>query len=197
MAARNTTQGKPATAHGAMTIQRFYGVRGAAWIITARGRKERRQRDLVTADKQDERCSHRRSRHHGGAARAFPSNTLLNGHDVAAQSFNRGLVRLRSGPNGHVHGRLLAQRGQQNDADHVAKTPFETIPIHSGVLMPRYNDTNARRVKGGSEDPHIEMHGPDTLPLANDGLYVEASRQPVATRISEPVVTRLRTCSEV
>lgn len=63
--------------------------------------------------------------------------------------------------------------------------------------MSRHDDPDARRAKRGGDYPDIEMRGPESLPLSNDGLYVEASRQPVATRKTKSVAMRLRTCSEV
>jgi hypothetical protein len=54
MAARNATQGKPATAHGAVALERLDGVRGATWIITARSGEQWRQRHLIAANEQDE-----------------------------------------------------------------------------------------------------------------------------------------------
>jgi hypothetical protein len=63
------------------------------------------------------------------------------------------------------------------------------------VLMTRHHNSDPRTAERGSEDPDIEMDGPKSLPLSNDGLYVEAPRQPVATRETKAVVTRLRTCS--
>jgi hypothetical protein len=38
------------------------------------------------------------------------------------------------------------------------------------VLVKRHHDPNTRIVERGSEDAHIEVHGPDSLPLSNDGL---------------------------
>jgi hypothetical protein len=46
----------------------------------------------------------------------------------------------------------------------------------------------------GSEGSDVEMHGPNSLPLSNDSLQVEAPRQSVATRKSEALIRRLRTC---
>ena len=61
MAPRDTAQGKPATAHRAMSFECLDGVRGAAWIITARGGQQRRERHLVAAHEQDENGAHDRT----------------------------------------------------------------------------------------------------------------------------------------
>lgn len=87
-----------------------------------------------------------------------------------------------------------AKHRQQLQANELAKAPLEAVAIDGGVLVTRHDDPDAGNAKRGSEDPDIEMYGPDSLPLSNDGLYVEAPRQPVATRKIEAVVTRLRTC---
>jgi hypothetical protein len=205
VATRNTTQGKPATTYGAVSFDRFDGVRGTAWIITARGRQERRERDLIAADQENEGGSHAPSRlnriadaltlHFTGAAATREAG--LNRVYVVAQPFRRRLVRFLSRANRDIHRRLRAQRGQELDTHDLTKPALEPVPIDSGMLMPRHDDPDTRRAKSGGDDPDIEMRGPNSLPLSNDGLYIEASRQPVATRKTKSVAMRLRTCSEV
>jgi hypothetical protein len=63
------------------------------------------------------------------------------------------------------------------------------------MLVFGHHNANPRSAERGSEDSDIEMHGPNSLPLSNDGLYLGAARQPVVTRKTEVLVTRLRTCS--
>jgi hypothetical protein len=58
MAARDATHGKPATAQRAVALERLNGIRGAAWIITARGGQEWRERYLVPAHEQNEHGAH-------------------------------------------------------------------------------------------------------------------------------------------
>lgn len=205
MATRNTTQGKPTTTYGAMSFDRFDGVRGTAWIITARGRQERRERDLVAADQENEDGSHASSRlpriAHAPAmcfSRAGAAGEAgLNRVYVVAQPFRWRAVRFVSRPNRNVHWRLVPQRRQQLDTHDFTKPPFEPISIDRGMLMPRHDDSYTRRGERGGDYPDIEMRGPNSLPLSYDGLYVEASRQPVATRKTKSVAMRLRTCSEV
>ena len=66
--------------------------------------------------------------------------------------------------------------------------------VDRGVLVTRHDDPNARNAKRGSQNPDIEIRGPNSLPLSNDSLYVEAPRQAMLSRKTEAVVTRLRTC---
>jgi hypothetical protein len=64
------------------------------------------------------------------------------------------------------------------------------------VLVTRHDNPDSRRAERGSEDPDIEMCGPNSLPLSNDGLNVGTPRQLVATRKTKTVVRPRRTCSE-
>jgi hypothetical protein len=65
------------------------------------------------------------------------------------------------------------------------------------VLMTRHDDADAWTCERGSEDSHVEMRSPNSLPLANYRLDVFAPRQSIATRKSKAAVRRLRTCSGV
>ncbi len=56
---RYAAQREPAAANGAVSLERFDGVRGAAWIIAARGRQDRRERDLIRANEENEHRTHR------------------------------------------------------------------------------------------------------------------------------------------
>ena len=87
--------------------------------------------------------------------------------------------------------------GQEPRSYDLTKTALEAIPIDGVVLMPRHDDTDPGKSERGSEDSHIEMRSPNSLPLANYGLDVSTPRQPIPTRKSKAVVRRLRTCSGV
>jgi hypothetical protein len=45
-----------------MALERLDGIRGTTWIITARGRQQGSERDLIPADEENEKLSH----HDGG-----------------------------------------------------------------------------------------------------------------------------------
>jgi hypothetical protein len=62
------------------------------------------------------------------------------------------------------------------------------------MSVPRNHDSNTRMRERGSEGSDIEVRGPNSLPLSNNGLQVAAPRQSVATRKSKARVRRLRTC---
>jgi hypothetical protein len=89
---------------------------------------------------------------------------------------------------------MLAQRGQELDTHEFAKATLESVSIDGRMTVARDHNPNARMRERGSEDPDIEVHGPKSLPLSNDGLQVGAPCQPVATRESKARVRRLRTC---
>lgn len=120
MATRNTTQGKPTTTYGAMSFHRFDGVRGTAWIITARGRQERGERDLVAADQENQSGSHASSRFNGfaGALAGCFANAAgtgeagLNRLHIVSKPVRRRAVRFVSRANRDIHRRSAAQRGQ-------------------------------------------------------------------------------------
>jgi hypothetical protein len=115
-------------------------------------------------------------------------------HDVVSQRRKLGRIRFTPRANRDVRRRRLRENRQQLDAHELAKSPLEPIPVHGGLAVPGNDDTNARMSERGSEGSDIEMHGPNSLPLSNDRLQVEAPRQPVATRKSEALIRRLRTC---
>jgi hypothetical protein len=58
MTARNSARRQPATAKRAVLLERFDGVGRAAWIITARGRQQRAENDLVPSNEKDEHRTH-------------------------------------------------------------------------------------------------------------------------------------------
>jgi hypothetical protein len=191
VAARDTTHGKPATTECTVTLERLDGIRGAAWIITARGWKQRRKRHLVAAHEQNKKSAH------GRTLRGLPTggDARSNGDHVGAQPVERGSVGFTSSADGEVYRRPVAQRWQQLRAHEFAKAALETIAIYRGSLMTGNHNSHAWKFERGSGDPHIEMHGPNTLPLSNDSLYVGAPRQSIATRKGKSAVMRLRTCS--
>jgi len=196
MTAGNSPRGQPGAAQRAMPLDRFNGICRAAWIITARRREQRRKRHLIAANHQYENRAHRcytskarRSVHL--VRRGEPDG---NRHNVVAQRRQCGGVRLASRPNRDVGRSVLPEHRQQLDADQFAKAALESVSVHRRVSVTWNDDANTRMRERGSEGSDIEMHGPNSLPLSNDSLQVEAPRQPMATRKTEVLVRRLRTC---
>ena len=173
-----------------MSFECFDRVGGAAWIITAGWRQQRRERHLIPANHQHEKSSHTELR-----GRVILGDTRLNEEYIGPQRVDVGSVRVGTRANRDVEHESAAQRGEQLDTHELAQPALEPVAVHCGVSMTRNHDTNSRKCERGSEDAHIEVRGPNSLPLANDGLYVEASRQSISTRKAKTVVTRLRTCS--
>ena len=191
MAARDTTHGKPATTERTVTLKRLDGIRGAAWIITARGWKQRGERYLITAHEQNEQGAHEQTLRRVAAV----GDAGSNGDHVRAQPVDGGGVRFAPRANRQIDGGPFAKRREQLDAHELAKPALEAISIDSRSLVTGHHDTHAWKFERGSDDPDIEVHGPNSLPLSNDGLYVGAPRQPIATRKRKSAVMRLRTCS--
>jgi hypothetical protein len=62
------------------------------------------------------------------------------------------------------------------------------------MLVLGHDDSNTGTIKRGSEQTDVEVHGPNSLPLSDDGLKIVASRQAIATRKAKAAVTLRRTC---
>jgi len=60
MTACNPADRKPATSKCTVLLDCLHGIRGAGWIITARGWKQRRHEELITANSCYERILHQR-----------------------------------------------------------------------------------------------------------------------------------------
>jgi hypothetical protein len=76
IASQDPTDRKPTSAKRTMSFERFDRVRGAAWIIAARGGQERRERHLVAANEKHEKCSH-------GEAYAFDAAVVTRSRIVS------------------------------------------------------------------------------------------------------------------
>ena len=125
------------------------------------------------------------------------SDALPNGLDVREKRLHARKICLTASSNCHIDCRRGTELGQQPQSYELTKTTLEAIPIDGVLLMPRNHDTDPRKSERGSEDSHIEMRSPNSLPLANYGLDVITPRQSIPTRKSKAVVRRLRTCSGV
>ena len=173
-----------------MSFECFDRVRGAAWIIAAGRRQQRRQCHLISANHQHEKSSHTELRR-----RSIQGDTGLNEQYISTQRVDVGCIRVSARADRDVHHHAGAQHGKQIDAHELTEPALEPVAIHCGVFVTRHHDPHSRKRERGSEDAHVEMRGPNSLPLANDGLNVEAFRQSVTTRKAKTIVTRLRTCS--
>ena len=173
-----------------MSFECFDRVRGAAWIITAGWRKQRRERHLIPANHEHEKRSHTELRRRG-----IRGDTGLNEQYISTQRVDVGYIRLGASADRHVHRDACAQHRKQIHAHELAQPALEPIPIDGRLFVTRNYDPYSRKCERGSEDAHVEMRSPNSLPLANDGLNVEAFRQSVTTRKAKTIVTRLRTCS--
>ncbi len=126
---------------------------------------------------------------------ALGGDTRLNGHHVVAERVHRCVVRLFPRANAYVERRKRPEHGQELDPDQLSQSSLELIAIDRRMPVQRNDDSYAGKTKRGSQNADIEVLGPNSLPLSSDGLNVLATRQPIATRKSTPVVTLRRTCS--
>lgn len=79
---------------------------------------------------------------------------------------------------------------EQLEAHELAQAPLEPVSMDSRMLMPRHDDADPRELERGSGGSDVQMHGPNALPLANDGLEIEAPRQAMTTRKSKLAASR-------
>jgi hypothetical protein len=174
MAAGNTARRKPGATQRSVALERFNRVRGAAWIIAAGGRQERRQRDLVAADEQNEKGAHElttlREQRGAGAGPVTERGRKppLDRPNIGAERVDLGVIRLMARPNCDIDRRLNAKGGEELDTDHLAESTLQSIAIDCCVLIARYDDPDPRSAERGSEYTDVEMHGPNSLPLLDD-----------------------------
>lgn len=97
-------------------------------------------------------------------------DTRMDLEHIGAQQLERRRVRFAPRANGDIQRRPQSKRRQQVYAHELAEPTLERVPIDRRVLVKRNDDSNTRKSERGSEDASIEMHGPNSLPLSNDGL---------------------------
>jgi hypothetical protein len=180
VAPQNAAHCKPAPAYGSMPFECLDRVRGTAWIITARWRQKRRQRHLISANDENEKRSHMMALRE----LLIAGDTRTNNRHIELERTDRGGVCLAARTNGDVEHDLLTKRRKQFQPHQLPQSPFEPVPVHRRVLMSWHHDRDPWKRERGSEDPHIEMRSPNSLPLANDGLNVVPPRQTIPTRKS-------------
>ena len=99
MTARDPANREPAAAQCSVFFKCFDGVRGAAWIITARRRQERRQRHLISADEQNQHGAHTRT--YGPTRSAVTRDSMVrtsrrSASTVAAYASRRARIEISS-----------------------------------------------------------------------------------------------------
>jgi hypothetical protein len=107
---------------------------------------------------------------HGSGVRLVAGKSRADRQHVQPESVEGCGVSFSACANRDVDRRLTGKRRKQLRANQLAKTTLEAIAIHGGVVVARDDDADARMNKRGSEDPDVEVPGPDPLPLSNDGL---------------------------
>ncbi len=112
--------------------------------------------------------------------------------DISSKLAKVGAVGVGLRADGDIDSGALAQHWLKLHAYELAEPALEPVSLHGGVLMLRHDDSDARMIERGSKYPDVEVRGPDSLPLSNDGQYVATPREPERTRKSEAVVRRLR-----
>ena len=106
----------------------------------------------------------------------------LNEQYISPQSVEVRAVRVGTSADRDVDHRAGTKGGQQLDTHELAQPTLEPIAIDCGMAVARHDNPDSRKCERGSEDTHVEVCGPDSLPLTKDGLYIEAPRQSIATR---------------
>ena len=109
MTARDPANGKPAAAQCSVFLDCFDRVCGAGWIITARRRQQRRQRDLISANEQD---------HHGAHERTYAPGVLAVTRDsiVFTSRRNASIVALYASRRARMEISIAARSGNGGNA---------------------------------------------------------------------------------
>jgi hypothetical protein len=121
---------------------------------------------LVSTHEQDENGAH--DQPYAGSAPRVTRERIESMSVRNASIVDR--IRLTPSANRDVHCRDPTYRREQLEARELSQAALESVPIDGRVLMTRHDDSDARKSERGSENPHVEVHGPNSLPLSNDGL---------------------------
>ncbi len=100
----------------------------------------------------------------GRSARSAPRT---DGVDVVLKHIKGRVVGFAPSTDDEISGR---KRRDETYTYELAKLAFQSIALDGRMLMLWHHDSDARMIERGSEDPDVEMPGPDSLPLSNDGL---------------------------
>ena len=120
------------------------------------------------------------------------SELIADSLELRGERRYRCVVRFRARPNDDVD-RSVEQR-QDVDPHDFAQAALQSISRDGGVAIARDYQADARVRTRGSQDSHVEVSGTNPLPLSNDRLKLDATREAAALRQSCAVVRRLRIC---
>ena len=126
--------------------------------------------------------------------------------DVGRQLLEVCVVRLRFRS---YHDIIRKCRWKEPQSNQLSYAPLEPVARHGAVSVARHDQSHARarnryarsrRMRErGSDDPDIEMSGPNALPLSRDALQLRTPRDPCMPRKAERRFGRSRlrrTCPE-
>lgn len=184
---------QPGAAERAVALDRLDRVRRAGRIIPARGRKDRRDGDLVSANTQDEQTldDHGSFRRRRGRCRESGDDRA----DVRGQSGTLSAIRFAPSSDGDVARRGATEIWEELEPHELTQPAFEPVAVDGGVVMSWHDDPDPRKRQRGSEHADVEVRGADSPPLLNHFLNVEATAEPGLARKSEAALRRRRTCS--
>jgi len=184
---------QPRSAERAVPLDCLDRIRRAGRIIPARGRKDRRDGDLVSANTQDEQPldDHESFRRRRGRCRE-PGDDRA---DVRRQTRTLRGIGFAPSSDGDVVRRGAAERRKQVDPDELTQPALESVAVGGGVVMSWHDDPDPRKRQRGSEHADVEVRGADSPPLLNHFMNVEATAEPGLARKSEAALRRRRTCS--
>lgn len=193
MTPRDSACGQPDTAQRAVSLDRLDRVRRTSRIIPARSGKDRRNRDLVSANAENEQApdDHASFRRRSGGGRESSDDRA----DIRRQPDLARLVRFAPSSDRDVARRFALEGWKQLEPRKLTQPALEPVAFDSGVVMSWHDDTNPRKRQRGSEHADVEIRGADSPPLLNHLLNVEAMAEPGLARKSEAALRRRRTCS--
>ena len=193
MASGDSARRQPRAAQCAVPLDRLDRVGRTARIIPARRRKDRRDRDLVSANTEDEHAPHDHASFHRRSRRR--REPLDDRTDIRRQPGRGRFIRFTPSPDRDVTRRLPAESGKQFEPRKLTQPAFEPVAFDRGVMMSWHDDPDPRMRQRGSEHADVEVRGADSPPLLNHFLNVEATAEPGLARKSEAALRRRRTCS--
>ena len=193
MTSRDSARGQPDATQRAVPLDRLDRVRRTSRIIPARSGEDRRDRDLISANAEDEQTpdDHGSFRRRSGESRESRDDPA----DIRSQPGSARLVRLASSSDRDVARRLASESREQLETRKLAQPALEPVALDRCVVVSWHDDPDPRKRQRGSEHADVEVRGADSPPLLNHLLNVEATAKPGLARKSEAALRRRRTCS--